>query len=51
MIRYSLVIAVLLAAGAAASAQKLSDDEAKDGFVSPFNGKDFTGWRFGNGWE
>ncbi len=24
-------------------------DEAKDGFVSMFNGKDFSGWRFGTG--
>jgi len=48
MIRYSLGIAVLLIANALAPAQKLSDDETKDGFVSLFNGKDFTGWRFGN---
>jgi hypothetical protein len=25
-----------------------SPDEIKDGFVSLFNGKDFSGWRFGN---
>jgi hypothetical protein len=25
-----------------------SPDEIKDGFVSMFNGKDFSGWRFGN---
>jgi hypothetical protein len=30
-----------------AQAQALSDDEAREGFVSLFNGKDFTGWRFG----
>jgi len=48
-------LAVFLLAGASvlgwgaaqARAQALSDDEAKDGFVSLFNGKDFTGWRFG----
>jgi Domain of Unknown Function (DUF1080) len=49
MTRYILGIAVLLSLTAASPAQKLSDDEAKDGFVSLFNGKDFTGWRFGNG--
>ncbi len=27
------------------SAADLSDDEKKDGFVSIFNGKDFTGWK------
>ena len=27
-------------------AQALEGDEAKEGFVSLFNGKDFTGWRF-----
>ena len=30
-----------------AQAQTLSDAETKDGFVSLFNGKDLTGWRFG----
>jgi hypothetical protein len=49
MIRHALAAAVLLATAAAAPAQKLSDEEAKDGFVSLFDGKDFTGWRFGNG--
>jgi hypothetical protein len=48
MIRYTLGIAALLSAVASAPAQKLSDDEARAGFVSLFNGKDFSGWRFGN---
>jgi 3-keto-disaccharide hydrolase len=30
------------------SARAQSPDEIKDGFVSLFNGKDFSGWRFGN---
>src|SRR3954466_11091943 len=30
-----------------ARSQELSAQEAKEGFVSLFNGKDFTGWRFG----
>jgi hypothetical protein len=30
-----------------ARSQELSADEAKEGFVSLFNGKDLTGWRFG----
>jgi hypothetical protein len=28
------------------SAQGLSEEEAKDGFISLINGKDFSGWRF-----
>jgi Domain of Unknown Function (DUF1080) len=32
---------------APAQAQSLSDEEARAGFVSLFNGKDLTGWRFG----
>jgi hypothetical protein len=32
---------------ARAQAQELSPEEARDGFVALFNGKDFTGWRFG----
>jgi hypothetical protein len=42
-----LPLALLLAALPAA-AQKLSDEEAKEGFEVLFNGKDFTGWRFDN---
>jgi hypothetical protein len=30
-----------------AEAQELSPEEAKEGFVSLFNGKDLDGWRFG----
>src|SRR4051812_46416502 len=30
-----------------ARSQELSAEEAKEGFVSLFNGKDLTGWRFG----
>ncbi len=47
MKRLTLTAAVLLAA-AAEPAPKLSEDEAKEGFVSLFNGRDFSGWRFGN---
>ena len=42
------LLAVLLAA-AALQAQTVPEAEKKDGFLSMFNGKDFTGWRFGNG--
>jgi hypothetical protein len=48
MIRSVLGIGALLAIAATAPAQKLSDEEAKEGFISLFNGKDFSGWRFGN---
>jgi hypothetical protein len=40
-------VTVLGWSAALAQAQALSDDEAREGFVSLFNGKDFTGWRFG----
>lgn len=36
----------LLLVGTAALADELSKDERDAGFVSMFNGKDFTGWRF-----
>ncbi|HKI36139.1 MAG TPA: DUF1080 domain-containing protein [Gemmataceae bacterium] len=49
MTRYAVGIAVFLTVTAAAPAQKLSDEETKEGFVSLFDGKDFSGWRFGNG--
>jgi hypothetical protein len=39
------MLGLMLGAGAA-PAQKLSDEEAKEGFVSLFDGKDYTGWRF-----
>jgi hypothetical protein len=40
----SFVVAALIQS--AAPAQQLSDEEKAAGFVSLFNGKDFTGWRF-----
>jgi hypothetical protein len=43
-----LLLAVAGAAGQA-SAQGVSDEERKEGFVALFNGKDFTGWRFDKG--
>ena len=48
MLRNCLGLVVMLAVAAAAPAQKLSEEETKDGFISLFNGKDFSGWRFGN---
>jgi hypothetical protein len=42
------LLAVLLTA-VALPAQTVPDAEKKEGFLSMFNGKDFTGWRFGNG--
>ena len=39
-------LALLLAAIGPVSAQNVPAEEAKEGFVSMFNGKDFTGWRF-----
>jgi hypothetical protein len=47
MKRWLSVGIVLLLVGAEAQAQKVSDAEAAQGFVSLFNGKDFSGWRFG----
>jgi hypothetical protein len=49
---WRLTLTLVLGSGlmqtqAPAQAQALADDEARDGFVSLFNGKDFTGWRFG----
>jgi hypothetical protein len=43
----SLLAALLVAA--AVPAQTVPEAEKKEGFLSLFNGKDFTGWRFGNG--
>jgi hypothetical protein len=47
MKRLTLAMAVLLAS-AAEPAPKLSEEEAREGFVTLFNGRDFSGWRFGN---
>jgi hypothetical protein len=46
-----IVLAGLLLAGiwpAASQAQELTDEEKAAGFVSLFNGQDFTHWRFGD---
>ncbi len=45
-----LTIVLILLAGLIrpAVADELPDGEAKEGFVSMFNGRDFTGWRFGD---
>ncbi len=44
---FLLMIVTSLTATRATLAQESGDTEAKEGFVSLFNGKDFTGWRFG----
>jgi hypothetical protein len=41
-------LCLLLAFTFAADPPKLSPEEAKEGFVPLFNGKDFQGWRFGD---
>jgi 3-keto-disaccharide hydrolase len=41
-----VVVACLLLAGTAVFSEELSEEEKNAGFVSMFNGKDFTGWRF-----
>lgn len=48
MFRISLFCSLALAAvtPAADNPRTLTDEEKKEGFVSLFNGKDFTGWRF-----
>mgnify|MGYP001616263512 CR=1 FL=1 len=45
--RYCLFAWVLCALGDPCTATAQSPDESKDGFVSMFNGKDYSGWRFG----
>jgi hypothetical protein len=42
----AVVLACLSCIASLASAGELSDDEKSAGFVSMFNGRDFTGWRF-----
>jgi hypothetical protein len=41
-----LLFSTCVAGTTAARAQAVREDEGKEGFVSLFNGKDFTGWRF-----
>ena len=49
MKQIAFVVFVVLGYAGPAAAQKLSDEEIKDGFVSLFNGKDWSGWQFGGG--
>lgn len=42
----TLLLLVLVGCGATAAAQEVSDEERGEGFVSMFNGRDFSGWRF-----
>src|SRR5258708_39778299 len=46
MIRSLLAIVVLALMAPTLPAQTLFGDEAKEGFFSLINGKDFSGWRF-----
>lgn len=39
---------LLAAVTCVASAQDVSEEERKEGFMPLFNGKDFSGWRFGD---
>jgi hypothetical protein len=50
MKRFTLVFLLLLGLPSTAPAQKLTDEEIKDGFVSLFNGKDWAGLQFGGGY-
>jgi hypothetical protein len=43
----TLLFVCLGACGLSARAAELPEAEVKEGFASMFNGKDFTGWRFG----
>ncbi len=47
--KWYLSLAASLLLAAALPAQTVPEAEKKEGFLSLFNGKDFTGWRFGNG--
>ncbi len=42
----ALLVAILAFTTSTSFAEPLDDEEKKAGFVSMFNGKDFTGWRF-----
>jgi hypothetical protein len=44
--RRFLPLTALVLLAPALPAQKLADDEIKQGFVSMFNGQDFSGWQF-----
>jgi len=46
--RVLLAAGLLLLATEAARSQEISEAEKGEGFVSLFNGKDLTGWRFGD---
>src|SRR4051812_34079151 len=43
-------VVLVLALAPSANAQQLGDEEIKDGFVSLFNGKDWSGLQFGGGY-
>ena len=49
MVRWLVPVVAVLCCGLEARAQKLTDDEVREGFLSLLNGKDFSGWRFGEG--
>lgn len=42
----TMLVLVLVGCGTTAAAQELTDEERGEGFVSMFNGRDFSGWRF-----
>lgn len=46
MLRRVLLLSALALFPIPASAQTLTDEEAKEGFFALINGKDFSGWRF-----
>src|SRR5437870_3706089 len=50
MNRAALLFLLGLGCTATAGAQPLSEAEAKEGFVSMFDGKDWSGWQFGGGY-
>ena len=49
LLKWLVMISVGLLIGRAAPAEELSQEDKDAGFVSMFNGKDFTGWRFTQG--
>lgn len=50
MRRTTWALGLLAALAQPASAQTVSEDEAREGFISLFNGKDWTGLQFGGGY-